>query len=430
MAAPGSQSFLARSDGCRPLRAGSRHFPIDEDAGTNTSLLVAKNDLNWLITIPGSTARAPEVINPHLTPQSASKPITDGATFELRDELGLVSVIIPAYNAANTIERTLSSVLNQTYTNLEVLVVDDGSKDETPLLVHRMVDVDHRIKLLRKANGGVSSARNYGIQCARGEFVAPLDADDLWHPEKLARQLAPMRDRIGVVYCWSRVIDDQDRLLYDLPPCSLRGDVYAALLTTNFLHSGALLIRKSCIDEFGGYDQAMSYSEDFKFNLELAERYDFEVVPYFLSAYRLHKGSLHRNLDALLNGHKRVVKWGRARHPELPKKLFRWANAHQDIDFGLTYLGDKRLWLGARLLVKSLTADAFTTLRCGVPRVSSRLSRSRIGAHLLPRSGKTGTSLAYRKFRDVDPAIPSGAMKSPWSDRRLASLNALAVQRP
>jgi glycosyltransferase involved in cell wall biosynthesis len=370
------------------------------------------------------------VINPHLKSQSSPKCLPDGATSELRDELGLVSVIIPAYNAATTIESTLCSVLNQTYTNLEVLVVDDGSKDETPLLVHRMIDVDHRVKLLRKANGGVSSARNHGIQSARGEFVAPLDADDLWHPEKLARQLARMQNQVGVVYCWSRVIDDQDRILYDLPPCSLRGDVYAALITTNFLHSGSLLIRKSCIEEVGGYDQAMSHCEDFKFNLELAERYDFDVVPFFLSAYRLHKGSLHRNLDALLNAHKRVVKWARARHPELPGKLFRWANVHRDVDFGLTYLGDKRLWVGTRLLLKCLAADAFTTFRSGVPRISSRVSRSRIGAHLFPRGGKTGSSLAYRRFLDVDPAISSGAINSPWSDKRRASLNALAVQRP
>jgi glycosyltransferase involved in cell wall biosynthesis len=353
----------------------------------------------------------------------------DEPTGQTLGQQRLVSVIIPAYNAVRTIERTLKSVQNQTYTNLEIIVVDDGSTDETPLLIQRLADLDHRIKLLRNANGGVSSARNYGIRSARGEFIAPLDADDLWHPEKLAKQVTAMRDSIGAIYCWSRVIDDQDRVLYDLAPCSLRGDVYTALITTNFLHSSTLLIRRSSIEEVGGYDQTMSYCEDFKFNLELAERYDFDLIPEFLSGYRLHEGSLHRNLDALLNAHKVVVKWARARHPELPGTLFRWANAHRDVDFGLTYLGDKRLLLGAWLVLKCLTADPSTILRSGGPRVFSRLSRSRLGARLLPLFGSARNRPAHPKFIDVEPTAAFGTIQSLWSDKRVAYLNALVVKR-
>jgi glycosyltransferase involved in cell wall biosynthesis len=362
--------------------------------------------------------------------QSMSRPLPlDEASGETLGQQTLVSVIIPAYNAARTVERTLNSVLNQTYTNLEIIVVDDGSTDETPLLIQRMADLDHRIKLLRKANSGVSSARNYGIQSARGEFIALLDADDLWHPAKLAKQLTAMRDPIAVIYCWSRVIDNQDRVLYDLAPCSLRGDVYTALITTNFLHSSTLLIRRSCIEEVGGYDQAMSYCEDFKFNLELAERYDFDVIPEFLSAYRLHEGGLHTNFDALLDAHKVVVKWARARHSELPGTLFRWANAHRDVAFGLSYLGNKRLLLGAWLILKCLTADPSTALRGGAPRFFSRLSRSRIGARLLPLFGSTGSRPAHRKFHDLNPIAAFGGVQSPWSDKRVAYLNALVVRR-
>src|SRR5207302_10235349 len=101
---------------------------------------------------------------------------------------GLVSAIIPAFNDAATIERTVSSVLNQTYSDLEVLVVDDGSTDQTAALVQSMADVDHRIRLLQKPNGGLASARNHGIAHAGGEFIAPIDADDLWHPEQIRKQ--------------------------------------------------------------------------------------------------------------------------------------------------------------------------------------------------------------------------------------------------
>jgi glycosyltransferase involved in cell wall biosynthesis len=133
---------------------------------------------------------------------------------------GLVSVIIPAYNEAATIERTISSVRSQTYSNLEMQVVDDGSTDETAAIVQRLAGIDHRIMLLRKPNGGLSSARNYGIAHAGGEFIAPIDADDLWHPDKIKKQMAVMRDggdQVGLVYCWSRAIDERDRVLFDIP---------------------------------------------------------------------------------------------------------------------------------------------------------------------------------------------------------------------
>src|SRR6266851_4746743 len=202
-------------------------------------------------------------------------------------QAGLVSVIIPAYNDAATIERTISSVLNQTYSNLEVLVVDDGSTDETAVLVQRMADVDPRIRLLQKANGGLVSARNHGIAHSGGEFIAPIDADDLWHPEKIEKQVAVMRDRgdqVGLVYCWSRAIDEQDRVLWDVTPCNLRGSVYAALIIRNFLSSGAPLVRKCCAEAVGGYDATLASRgapccEDLKFNLDIAERCDFDLVP-------------------------------------------------------------------------------------------------------------------------------------------------------
>jgi glycosyltransferase involved in cell wall biosynthesis len=141
---------------------------------------------------------------------SSKRPLPAGRSYADRtspNRAGLVSVIIPAYNEAATVERTISSVLNQTYSDLEVLVVDDGSTDQTAALVQSMVDVDHRIRLLQKPNGGLASARNNGIAHAGGEFIAPIDADDLWHPEKIRKQMAVMRDRgdrIGLVYCWSR----------------------------------------------------------------------------------------------------------------------------------------------------------------------------------------------------------------------------------
>jgi glycosyltransferase involved in cell wall biosynthesis len=105
----------------------------------------------------------------------------------------LVSVIIPAYNASVTIERTLRSVLAQTHGHLEIIVVDDGSIDDTAAIVERISREDPRIILLQQPNQGVATARNVSIDHARGEFIAPLDADDIWHPSKIEKQIAVIK---------------------------------------------------------------------------------------------------------------------------------------------------------------------------------------------------------------------------------------------
>jgi glycosyltransferase involved in cell wall biosynthesis len=351
-----------------------------------------------------------------------------------RRDLGLISIIVPAYNAAATIERTVTSALNQTYSNFEVLVVDDGSKDDTAALVRRMAAQDHRVKLLQKPNGGLVSARNHGIAHAQGEYIAPLDADDLWHPEKLRKQVAAMRDDVGLVYCWSRTIDKQDRILSDLAPCILRGNVYAALIVKNFVHSGAPLVRRSCIDSVGGYDAGLSARgadccEDLKFNLDVADRYDFEVVPEFLSAYRLHPGTMSRDLDAMLRSRKIVVADARARHPELPDKLFRWASAHQHLEFGLVHLGDGQVVTGSRLLLAALFEDPIHTLRFGALRVYARLSRSGVVATVSSTLTRTSSDIAGRTFVEADPVAPCGGTRAPWTATRLAYLNGIVVNR-
>ena len=104
----------------------------------------------------------------------------------------LVSVIVPAFNAASYIRQTLNSVLAQTYRKIEVILVDDGSSDSTAKIVEEFVARDPRFQLIRQANAGVGAARNTAIKRARGKYLAPLDTDDLWFPKKLETQVACM----------------------------------------------------------------------------------------------------------------------------------------------------------------------------------------------------------------------------------------------
>src|SRR6516164_8521621 len=127
----------------------------------------------------------------------------------------LVSVVIPAFNAATNIRQTLKSVLAQTYQEFEVIVVDDGSSDATSAVVEKFVTKDARFQLVRRSNAGVGAARNTAIRKARGKYIAPLDADDYWFPEKLQKQVACAEQRgneTGLVYCWYAVLDEHGRL--------------------------------------------------------------------------------------------------------------------------------------------------------------------------------------------------------------------------
>lgn len=367
---------------------------------------------------------------------SRARPATTPA-FHCRDALGRVSVVIPAYNAAGTIERTISSVLNQTYPDLEILVVDDGSTDETAVLVRRMANVDRRILLLQKPNGGLASARNYGVTHASGEFVAPLDADDLWHPHKIEKQVALMHhcgDEVGLIYTWARAIDEDDRVIGDITPLTLRGNVYAALIIRDFVPSGSPLIRHRCVDEVGGYDVTLAYRgatccEDFKFNLDIAERYDLDVVPEFLKGYRFRAGSMSTDIKAMLRSHELVVREARARHPELPAKLFRWAAGHYHREFGLACLGHRQVSTGARLLLEALAEDPVATLRVGVPRVLARLQRSGFLDPVRAALNVTNGGVIKQKFLEVDPTAFCGRPRAQWGRKRLDYLADLRVKR-
>ncbi len=173
----------------------------------------------------------------------------------------LVTVIIPAHNAARTIGRTLDSVSAQTYRDLEIIVVDDGSTDQTPTIVRTHSRVDPRIRLIRQDNAGVAAARNRGVSEARGSFVAPVDADDLWEPTKIAKQMAMMHERgakIGLVYTWLAKIDPHDQVLSLKHRPQDEGQVFLAMCLGNIVGTGSSpLMRKHVVEECGGYDPTL-----------------------------------------------------------------------------------------------------------------------------------------------------------------------------
>ena len=257
------------------------------------------------------------------------------------DIMSLVSVLVPAHNAAATIAETLASALAQTHQDLEVIVVDDGSTDDTAEIVSGIAGREVRIILVRQANGGVAKARNTALARARGSYIAPLDADDLWHPDKLAHQLRRMSvagSGVGVVYCWSVDIDTTSTIIDQrLDLDRFEGDVYAAMVLSNFIGNASVpLIRRPAIDAIGGWDIGLRERdaqgcEDWLAYLRLAEITDYVLEPTFLVGYRQGPAAMSRNIISMERSHRLVLAEAKSRHPELPAKLFRWSAGAFDI---------------------------------------------------------------------------------------------------
>ncbi len=246
----------------------------------------------------------------------------------------LVSVVIPAYNASRFIERTLRSVLNQTYHPLEVIVVDDGSTDDTPAIVQRIAAIDSRLRYYHQTNAGVATARNCGIENSKGEFIAPIDADDLWHETNLTKQvelLANAPADVGMVYSWSIDIDEDDCLTGNLRISPHYGNVYPPLLYTNVVGNGsACLMRRSVLDKVGYYSrefraQRSEGCEDWDIYLRIAEKYKVLVVPELLVGYRQAAGSMSTDTDMMDDSRELAFKDIARRYPKVYKKVQGWA---------------------------------------------------------------------------------------------------------
>ncbi len=202
--------------------------------------------------------------------------------------LPLISVIIPAFNSEKTIQETIDSVLNQTWRNLELIIVNDGSQDSTLDIVTSIKDP--RLKVFSHPNAGVSDSRNRGISQAVGEFISFLDADDLWTADKLESQLKALQEnpQAGVAYSWTDYIDKNSQFLRPCSHCTANGDVYPELLKYNFLANGSnILVRSQALSEVDGFNKLFTPADDWDMYLRLASRYHFVVVPSPQILYRV-----------------------------------------------------------------------------------------------------------------------------------------------
>jgi len=250
----------------------------------------------------------------------------------------LTSVVIPAYNAERFLERTMLSVLRQTYNNLEVIVIDDGSTDKTRVVAEAGATGDSRVRIISVPNGGVAKARNIGIQEANGEYVAFVDADDLWHPTKIERQVTAMSHRNGdpqpaAVYVLFRIIDIDDRIMGSGHRILLSGYSFARHLCTRPVGNGSsLLVRRETALAVGGFNPAWAARgiggcEDLDFELKIAARYPIAGVGQYLVGYRRYPGNMSSNSRSMALGAISTIAHHIEECPELPKWVARFALA-------------------------------------------------------------------------------------------------------
>ena len=210
--------------------------------------------------------------------------ISDGNNF-------LVSAIIPTHNRSRLLNRSINSVLNQTYSAVDCIVIDDGSTDNTTEVIDEIKD-DRLIFFSHKSNKGASAARNTGIRNSNGEFIAFLDDDDEWLPTKLEKQVEILRNlpsKIGMVYCWMDYFEN-GKLIYEHHP-KLRGSVFLEVLETQRLGGcPTLLVRKEVFDKIGLFDESLPRGNDGDFIRRVCREYEVDLVPEVLVKVHVDHG--------------------------------------------------------------------------------------------------------------------------------------------
>ena len=218
-----------------------------------------------------------------------------------------VTVVVPAYNAAGTIVETLRTVSAQTYRRLEILVVDDGSSDDTAAVVEEYGRTEPRLALIRQPNGGVAVARNTGIQNARTPLIAPIDADDLWHPTKIEKHVAALNGNPACAFAYSpfRILNGDGKKIGNHPFYAFEGRVFYRQLFFNMVGNGSgMTFRRDAALAFGGYDDSLRQAglhgcEDWLLQMLMSLDAHVAHVPEYLIGYRKVPGAMSSDTNRM-----------------------------------------------------------------------------------------------------------------------------------
>ncbi len=220
----------------------------------------------------------------------------------------VISVVIPVYNGEKTIGETVQSILNQTFTDFELLIINSDSTDRTLDVIGKFND--SRIKIFTYPKAIVAVNRNRGFQNSSGAFITFMDADDLWTTDKLEAQYKALgtSSNAAVVYSWTNCVDEQGNFLRQCSYVHWAGNVLPKLLVDDFIGSGSnIMVRRDAFEAVGGFDETLSNAEDTDLALRLSIRYEFAVVPAAHVLYRISSGSKSSNILKMEEANLRVI---------------------------------------------------------------------------------------------------------------------------
>ena len=243
-----------------------------------------------------------------------------------RYKMPKVSVIIPVYNAENFLSETIESVIAQTYTDWEIIAVDDGSTDRSGKILRKYEQLlPQKFHAIMQQNSGTSAARNTAIEASKGEYIAFLDHDDLWLPEKLGKQveLLDSNKKFGMVYSDNYVIDSNgDLKKKSLLPCIMfRGNVFNELFHRNFIALLTVIIRNEVLNKVGMFDPKYKIAEEYDLFLRIAEYYPVDFVEQPLAKYRVHAESVSKNIEVSVDEDLQIMEYWLNKKPELKREL-------------------------------------------------------------------------------------------------------------
>jgi glycosyltransferase involved in cell wall biosynthesis len=267
-----------------------------------------------------------------------------------------ISVIIPTYNRAHLLKKSIDSVLNQTYANLEVIVIDDNSSDNTDEVLNRYND--ERIRYIKnKVNRGASDARNQGIEIARGEYLTFLDSDDELFVDKLEKQVTKfsgLSNKYGLVYCGYCFVSSEKGEIEEHIFPELYGNVYSNLLTRNIFPIHAPVVKRECFKKCGIFDTSLPACEDWDIWIRVARHYEFAFVPEILAKYYIHGKQKSTEMESVVLAREKIVEKYRRELHHRPHVLAR----HQK-EIALLYCLNDEPAKGRKYFLSSIRSDPF-----------------------------------------------------------------------
>ena len=243
--------------------------------------------------------------------------------------MAVISVITPTYNRARFLPAAVASVLSQTFGDFELIIVDDGSEDNTPDVLKPFF-ADRRVRYVYQENQGQSHARNLALKQATGDFIAFLDSDDVWAPDKLEKQLAVFRanPEVDIVHGDEATIDEQGSVISLKNMRRYSGRITRYLLADNSVSITTAMVRRRCFDEMGGFDTSVGVADDYELWLRFSARYRYHYEPGMCASYRVMADQISSDKRRRFAANERIIREFLARYADvLSPEERRWGLA-------------------------------------------------------------------------------------------------------